>query len=145
MERKVNVGIAVAVLRIHNDNYEILLGKRKGSHGAGKWSFPGGWMRHGEHFFDTARRELAEETDMTSLSLLPDPIHVSTTIWEEEDVQSVTVVMAALDCTETPKVMEPHKLDGEWTWFQLDQLPKPLFEPLANDPYLWVKINNLDW
>ena len=39
------VGIGVM---IQNEEGEILLGLRKGSHGAGEWSFPGGHLEMGE-------------------------------------------------------------------------------------------------
>ena len=64
---KVGVGVLV-----FNESGEILLGKRRNSHGAGEWSPPGGHLEFGEGFADTsslklrrtgcALRELAEET-----------------------------------------------------------------------------------
>ena len=37
------VKVGVSVILIRNDN-EILIGKRKGSHGAGEYSVPGGHL-----------------------------------------------------------------------------------------------------
>ena len=39
------VGIGVL---IENENGEVLLGLRRGSHGEGEWSFPGGHLDFGE-------------------------------------------------------------------------------------------------
>ena len=55
------VGIGVM---IKNDKNEILLGLRQGSHGSGEWAFPGGHLEFGEIIFQTAKREVKEETGL---------------------------------------------------------------------------------
>ena len=66
---KVGVGVGVVVTkgrpRVANgtvSDFRILVGLRKGSHGAGQWALPGGWLEKGEEFLDCALRELREET-----------------------------------------------------------------------------------
>ena len=54
------VGIGVILAR----DGEVLLGLRRGSHGAGTWSFPGGHLDHGESAEACASRELYEETGL---------------------------------------------------------------------------------
>ncbi len=51
------VGVGVMILK----EGKVLLGKRKGSHGAGEYSFPGGHLEYMESFEDCARREIEEE------------------------------------------------------------------------------------
>lgn len=46
----------------HGPTARLLMVKRAGAHGAGKWSVPGGWMEQWEHPWDTAEREVMEET-----------------------------------------------------------------------------------
>ena len=62
-------GCRVAVIK----NNRILLGRRKGAHGAGAWSFPGGHLEFGESVEECARRELREETGLKALSLCAGP------------------------------------------------------------------------
>ena len=55
-------GIGVAIL-IHR-NRQILLLRRKGVHGAGSWSTPGGHLEFGESPEACAIRETREETGL---------------------------------------------------------------------------------
>ena len=63
------VGVGVMIL---NDNNEVLLMLRHGSHGAGEWAFPGGHLEFGDTIFETAQREVKEETglDVTEFELV---------------------------------------------------------------------------
>ena len=60
MADRPKVGIAAIVVR----GNKILLGKRKGSHGDGTYSFPGGHLEFGESLEECARRETKEETGL---------------------------------------------------------------------------------
>lgn len=48
----------------------VWLGRRAGAPGPDNWQFPQGGVDRGEDLLDAARRELAEETGVTSVSLL---------------------------------------------------------------------------
>jgi len=55
------VGLGVYIL---NDKNELLLLRRKGTHGAGTWCAPGGHLEFGESFEECAKREAKEEADL---------------------------------------------------------------------------------
>lgn len=65
MEEKRYPRVGVGVM-IQNEKGEVLLGLRQGSHGAGEWSFPGGHLEFGETVFQTAKREVEEESGLSS-------------------------------------------------------------------------------
>ena len=63
------VGVGVLILR----DGKVLLGRRKGSHGAGCWSAPGGHLEFGEAVEDCALREALEETGLALSELRHGP------------------------------------------------------------------------
>ena len=122
--RSVGIGVGVLVVR----EGKVLLGRRRGSHGAGTWSAPGGKLDYGESIEHCARRELAEET---GLELGPAELGPYTNDVFTDGPHYVTALVIARGAMGEPRVMEPDKCEG-WAWFAWDQLPAPLFLPLAN-------------
>jgi 8-oxo-dGTP diphosphatase len=121
---KPRVGVGVVVIK----NNRLLLGKRKGAHGAGEWSFAGGHIEFGESVEACAKRELMEETGLIALSMRPGP-WVNDII--EKDKHYVTLFVFVEDFEGEPQLMEPHKCEG-WGWFEWNTLPTPLFLPVAS-------------
>ncbi len=116
------VGIGVLVLR----RGKLLLGKRKGSHGAGQYASPGGHLEHLESFAACAQREVLEETGCTI-----GPIRLlrvmNLTVYAPRHY--IDLAFAADWVGGEPTVREPEKIEG-WAWYDLDALPSPLFATL---------------
>ena len=119
---KVGVGIL-----IQNNNNEVLLGERLGSHGEGEWCFPGGHLDFGETIFQTAGREVKEET-----GLIVDEFELISVADELKYIKSdnkhyLNIGVKAKYKGGEPKIMETDKCK-EWRWFKLDSLPDKIFE-----------------
>lgn len=122
---RVQVGVGVLVLH----EGLVLLGRRKGSHGAGTWSAPGGSLEFGEDLLDCAARELSEETGLAARSLELGPY--TNDVFPEDGKHFVTIFVVARGIVGTPVNREPDKCEG-WAWFRWGQWPAPLFKPAAS-------------
>jgi len=119
------VGVGVLLLR----DGRVLLGERRGAHGAGTWALPGGHLEFGESPASTATRELAEETGLVARQLQPGP-YTSDMIEGRHYITLFVQVTAEGE----PQRLEPDKCSG-WSWWPWAALqsapPGPLFGPLA--------------
>lgn len=115
---------------------EILLGKRKGSHGAGEWSLPGGHLDWFEKIEVCGRREIIEETGLTDLDYLGQ-LGYSENFFPKDNKHYLTAYIAFLLWSGEPKLIEPNKCEG-WEWFPHESLPSPLFGGIKSQR------NNLD-
>ncbi|KAJ4397846.1 hypothetical protein N0V93_002083 [Gnomoniopsis smithogilvyi] len=129
-----NVRVGVAAL-VRGPDGRVVFGRRKGSHGAGKWAFPGGHLEYGESFIDCAERETLEETGLKVKGL--EVVDITNDIFEDLGKHYVTifVVCKMTDPQQEPQVMEPDKCEG-WAWFSFDEIkqlqPEGLFLPVQN-------------
>lgn len=123
---KVGVGVI-----IRDNSGRILLQKRKGAHGEGEWSLPGGHMELGECFDGVCKREVKEETGIPIAGVKP--LFFTNDIFEEDGLHYVTLFFEAYwDASiwkEKARIMEPNKTT-EMGWFSKGGLPTPLFPPL---------------
>lgn len=125
MENKPKVGVGVCIIK---DN-KVLLGKRLNSHGDGSWAFPGGHLEFNESWEDCAIRETNEEVGIKIKN-----IHFATVtndIFPEEEKHYITIYMACEYESGDLQIMEPEKCE-QWAWFNWNNMPSPLFIPLAN-------------
>ena len=127
IQHRVRVGVAVLV---RNNEGKILFGLRKGKHGPGTWSFPGGHQEFGETPEYTAWREVYEETGISLLKVEPyAPCPYVNTYFPETDTQYITLYFTGSYDFGRPVIMEPEKC-ARWEWFPPTGLPSPLFDPI---------------
>ena len=130
---------AVTVFVVRNGKF--LLGKRKGSHGEGTWALPGGKIDIGETWFNTAQREVLEETGL--LTINHKLLGVTNDIFADNDANVSKhfvnlIILAATADNNEPKTVEPDKCEG-WEWVGTDYVvdgkiagKEPLFGSLVN-------------
>jgi len=123
---KPRVGVSVIIF---DKNGKVLVGKRKGSHGAGLYSVPGGHIELGESYDTTCDRELLEEigvkfSEYREWGFSQDFFehngikkHYITLYFVVKDVDSDTVEI---------KNLEPEKCEG-WEWKYPHDLPVNMF------------------
>lgn len=118
----------------------VLLGKRKGSHGAGRLALPGGHLELGESWELCASREVEEETalkigDLRYVYATNDP-----NIDGKFEKHYITIFMHGTVASDSPplQLMEPHKCEG-WEWIPWEKVveiantqPELLFDPLLH-------------
>jgi 8-oxo-dGTP diphosphatase len=121
------VGVSAVLLRADR----VLVGRRRGSHGAGTWAFPGGKVDPGEDPATAVARELAEETGLVAVEVRP-------ITWTSDVIESgderwhfVTLHHLVVASPGDPQTREPDKVEG-WRWVALDAIPEPRFAPAAS-------------
>lgn len=123
-KNKVRVGIAVMIVK----DGKILLGKRKGSHGAGEYAGPGGHLEHMESIEGCARRETLEEAgiEIENVRFLK-----ITNLKSYSPKHFIEIGLFADWKAGEPRVLEPDRTEN-WDWYDLDALPTPIFTSIPN-------------
>jgi len=125
MNQNPQVGVGIIITR----DDQVLLMKRKGIHGQGTWSTPGGHLDFGETPEGCAAREAKEEVGLDVVDVrfraVTNDVFDGTerhyiTIWMDCKTLSNDAIIAAEDEV------------AEIGWFPWDSLPAPLFLPLDN-------------
>ena len=114
------VGVGVMIVK----DGRVLLGERKGSHGAGEFAFPGGHLEYMESLEQCAKRETKEECGIEIGNIRFQFVANVTTYAPKHYVH---IGLVADWQSGTPALLEPAS-SGPWAWYDLDHLPQPLFE-----------------
>jgi 8-oxo-dGTP diphosphatase len=104
---------------------KVLLGKRKGSHAAGEYTFTGGHLEYMESFSVAAERETLEEAGIKIKNI---KFLCVSNVVRHENRQDIVICFTADWEDGEARIMEPEKSDG-WGWYSLNDLPSPLFYP----------------
>lgn len=133
----------VLVIRTRRGKPQILLGRRKSGQGKGMYALPVGKCQENESLSACAHREVLEETGLRLINSKPVSLHIKSPPGRAM-VYSVGVL--AERYSGIPRTIEESQHE-EWQWFDLEQLPAPLFEPakIAITQYLENKYPNLEW
>jgi len=124
------VGVGVMIFK----DDKVLLGHRhidprkadSQLHGEGTWTMPGGKLDFKEELKDCAHREVFEET---GIKINKEKIKIiSVTNDTVTDAHFITIGFLCENFEGEPKVMEPDEIT-EWRWFDLNNLPSPIFFP----------------
>jgi 8-oxo-dGTP diphosphatase len=116
------VGVGVMMLR----DGKVLIGKRRGGHGASTYGWCGGHVEFGETLEAAARREVEEETGIMVGDL--QFLCVSNII--DYGRHYLDIEFICTDFTGEPQVRETDQVES-WNWYGIDELPQPLFAAVA--------------
>lgn len=126
MARPNDVGVGVAIVLEHRG--KILLLRREGSHAAGTWAVPGGWIdRTDAHPLEVVKREALEEMGIT----VHDAVLVGLTSENHAEFRSVTLYYLATSWEGSPRICEPEKCSAIQWHPTYNPLPVPMFPGLA--------------
>jgi 8-oxo-dGTP diphosphatase len=114
------IGVGVMIVK----DGLVLLGQRKGAHGASEYAFPGGHLEYMESFEQCARRETLEECGIEIQNIRFQFVANVNTYAPRHYVH---VGLLADWQNGTPEALEP-EASGTWQWYSLENLPQPLFE-----------------
>ena len=106
---------------------KVLLGKRNGKHAPGEYSFPGGRVDYMESFEDAIKRETEEESGIKIKNIKFQCLANIDRYSYRHDV--LTGLVAEWD--EGIERTDPNERIGDWSWYDLEELPEPIFLPTA--------------
>ena len=125
MNQQPQVGVAIIITK----KDRVLLMKRKGPHGQGTWSTPGGHLEFGETPEEGAAREAKEEVGVDVVDIRFRA--VTNDLFETAGRHYITIWMEGRSVSGEPGIAAEREV-SEIGWYEWDSLPEPLFLPLAN-------------
>ncbi len=119
------VAVDCVVFGLDETDLKVLLIQRKGTPFQHAWALPGGFMRMDETLDEAARRELAEEANVTDVYL--EQLYSFSALDRDPRERVVTVAYYALAKLSEHKILAATDAMGVG-WFALDDLPKLAFD-----------------
>jgi 8-oxo-dGTP diphosphatase len=119
--KRPKVGVGVLIMR----NGKLLMGKRKGKYGNETFGSCGGHLEYGESPEDGVKREVLEETGLTITKLTF--LCVSNNTFYDDHYIDISFLGEVADGE--PIITEPDVIES-WDWYDLDNLPSPIFKPV---------------
>jgi len=125
MNPEPKVGVAIIITK----NDQVLLMKRKGIHGKGTWSTPGGHLEFGETPEQCAAREAKEEVGLDVVDIRFRA--VTNDMFDTTGKHYITLWMEGNSISNDPVIAAEDEV-AEIGWFAWESLPEPLFLSLEN-------------
>lgn len=121
---KPSVTVDIVCLRPVKDPYKIALIRRAYPPFVGEWALPGGFVEIDEDLEPAARRELAEETQLTPVFI--EQFYCFGTPHRDPRGRTISIgYLALIDHTQTGQAGDDAK---ELAWFNFNQLPSLAFD-----------------
>jgi len=121
MEAK--IGLSVILINKYN---QVLIGKRKGSHGEGMYSIPGGHLEYMETYAECCKRELLEEIGVELDTTNLEPVGFSEDFFGDKQYTTLYFALFVNDEKINILNMEPDKCEG-WKWIDSQDIPNEMF------------------
>jgi len=121
MKKRPKIGVGILIIK---DN-KLLMGKRKGTYGKDTYGTCGGHLEYGETPADAIKREVLEETGLVVKSLTF--LCVSNNIFYDSHYVDISFLGEVEDGE--PELKEPDVIQS-WEWYDIENLPAPLFKPV---------------
>ena len=140
------IGVGAIVLNEHN---KVLVGKRK-DNPIDKWQMPQGGVDKNEDLYSAMRRELYEETSITSFKLIREierwltyelPANLKGKIWKGKfrgQKQKWYILRFTGDDKEiNVKTKNPEFID--WKWIKIEELPQTIVDFKKRFMKIWLR------
>lgn len=121
-------GVGIIVIKTENGKQSIMLHQRKGSLGKNYWGSGGGHLELGESLKEAALRELSEEAG--SDVKVSNVRFLCVYNFTEMQPKHYVDVSFVADWVSGEPVNNAPKETTDWQWFDIEDLPSPLFPPL---------------
>lgn len=118
------VELSVMILK---DNNKVLFGKRKGSQGQDEYAFPCGHLEYNESFENCILREIQKECGSIEIKDLTFQFLSNNRNYQQHHIH--LNFFANWESGE-PQLLKPDEYES-WEWFDIENLPKPLFNMCA--------------
>lgn len=115
--------IVLIALNPEKQRGEVLLVQRSKDPFGGKWALPGGFVSHNETLKEAARRELAEETNISDVGELRE---IGTWSRPDRDPRGRVISTAFVGVVERKPDIRAGSDAKNVRWFSLNALPSPL-------------------
>ena len=125
MNQEPKVGVAIIITK----NDQVLLMKRKGLHGIGTWTTPGGHLDFGETPEQCAAREAKEEVGLDVVDIRFRAF--TNDVFESGGQHYISIWMEGESILGEPIIAAEDEVE-KIGWYAWDALPSPLFLPLEN-------------